>query len=98
MKQAIAFLQSKGLLKHGCTEFTITGDFGTISLIDLLTEFKDQNNVQVNIDKLIDSITIKVAPEDLDTVSKHPEIATEKIEAVFTEKLVEILKNANHKK
>lgn len=97
MKQAITFLQDKGLLKANCTEFTITGDFGTVSLIDLLTEFNAKNSIQVNIEKLIDGITIKVTPDDLDTVSKHPEIATKKIEDVVTEKLTEILRNTDLK-
>ena len=42
MDEALEFLKSKGMIIEPCTAFEITGKFGTVNLVELLNEFKNQ--------------------------------------------------------
>lgn len=42
MNEAIQFLKRKEMLCPMCTQFVISGDFGEVDLVELLTEFKNK--------------------------------------------------------
>ncbi|HNP68213.1 MAG TPA: hypothetical protein PKH16_09935 [Aequorivita sp.] len=51
--KAIDFLRKKKMLDKKCTEFEISGDFGKVSLPDLLEEFGDKKQVKLRAFKYV---------------------------------------------
>lgn len=58
--KALEFLKSKNVVTPSGKDLVIKGSFGTVSLLDLLTEFQEQNQLEItfNIKHLIKEVNI----------------------------------------